>query len=107
MHKSMTKQQRKDPTPEQQQPYDNLLKSLFEGQEQEVFNYFLEGANARLLYQAIDHMVEYCQNDAEKLARELRWMGILLRRADIVPLEDKRQIEERLYMFDDLMARDP
>jgi predicted transposase YdaD len=34
-------------------------------------------------------------------------MGIILRRANIVPLEDKRIIEERLSMFDDLMEKDP
>jgi hypothetical protein len=34
-------------------------------------------------------------------------MGIVLRRADIVPLEEKREIEERLSMYDDLMEKDP
>jgi len=37
----------------------------------------------------------------------LRWLGIVLRRADIVPLEEKRVIEERLNMYDDLMEKDP
>jgi predicted transposase YdaD len=37
----------------------------------------------------------------------LRWLGIVLRRADIVPLEEKRVIEERLSMYDDLMEKDP
>jgi hypothetical protein len=34
-------------------------------------------------------------------------MGIMTRRADIIPLEEKRIIEERLSMFDDLMEKDP
>ena len=34
-------------------------------------------------------------------------MGIVLHRADIVPLEEKREIEERLSMYDDLMEKDP
>jgi len=47
------------------------------------------------------------QEDQTTLARELRWMGIMLRRADIVPLEDKQMIERRLSMYDDLMEKDP
>ena len=34
-------------------------------------------------------------------------MGIVLRRADTVPFVDKRQIEERLNMYDDLFEKDP
>ncbi len=67
----------------------------------------MQGANGRLLSQAIDEMVQYYQHDNEKLARELRWMGIVLRRADIVSLAEKRVIEERLSMYDDLMEKDP
>ncbi len=65
------------------------------------------GANLHLLIQAINEMVQYYQDDKMTLARELRWMGIILRRADILPLEDKRMIEERLSMYDDLMENDP
>jgi len=53
------------------------------------------------LNEAINEMVQYYGGDEVKLARELRWMGVLLRRADIVPLEDKLMIEKRLSMFDD------
>jgi hypothetical protein len=80
-------------------------------QEQVVPMYALlpamQGANARLLSQAIKEMVQYYQQDEAALMREVRWMGIILRRANIVPLEDKRIIEERLSMFDDLMEKDP
>ncbi|HEY5002365.1 MAG TPA: hypothetical protein VII61_04395 [Ktedonobacteraceae bacterium] len=41
------------------------------------------------------------------LARDLRWMGIILRRTDRVTEEDKRMIQERLSMYDDLMENDP
>ena len=34
-------------------------------------------------------------------------MGIILRRATIVSEEEKRMIEERLSMYDDLMEKDP
>jgi hypothetical protein len=67
----------------------------------------MQGANAQLVVQAISEMVQYYQDDNDKLAREIRWMGIILRRADIIPLEEKRIIEERLSMFDDLMEKDP
>ena len=64
----------------------------------------MAGANAELLSQAIDEMVQYYKENEVTLGRELRWMGIILRRADIVPLEEKRMIEERLSMYDDLIA---
>ncbi len=67
----------------------------------------MQGANAQLVVQAISEMVQYYQQDNAALMREVRWMGIILRRADIIPLEEKRIIEERLSMFDDLMEKDP
>ena len=50
---------------------------------------------------------EYYQDDKTALAREIRWIGIVLRRSTIVAEEDKRMIEERLSMYDDLMEKDP
>ena len=67
----------------------------------------MAGANAEMLHKAIDEMVEYYQGNDFKLAREIRWLGIMLRRAGILPLAEKQAIEERLDMFDDLMERDP
>ena len=67
----------------------------------------MEGANAPLLHKAIDEMVEYYRDNDTKLAQELRWMGIVLRRVRTIPREDKREIEERLNMWDDLMEKDP
>jgi predicted transposase YdaD len=67
----------------------------------------MQGANAQLVCHAIEEMVQYYQYDDAALAREVRWMGIMTRRADIIPLEEKRIIEERLSMFDDLMEKDP
>lgn len=67
----------------------------------------MQGANAALLNQAIDEMIQYYQDDTNKLIQELFWMGIILRRADFLPLEDKQTIEERLTMFDDLIENDP
>ena len=80
-------------------------------QERAVVMYALlptmEGANASLLHKAIDEMVNYYQNNPAKLAEELRWMGIVLRRVKTLPRSAKREIEERLNMWDDLMERDP
>jgi len=67
----------------------------------------MAGSNAQLLDQAIDEMIQYYQSDEIALARDLRWMGIILRRTDCVLEEDKRMIQERLSMYDDLMENDP
>ncbi len=67
----------------------------------------MEGASAPLLHKAIDEMVEYYQGNDTKLAQEFRWMGIVIRRVKTMPREDKREIQERLNMWDDLMEKDP
>jgi predicted transposase YdaD len=67
----------------------------------------MKGANAHVLEQAIAEMIQYYKNDEITLARDLRWMGIMLRRTDCVLEEDKRMIQERLSMYDDLMENDP
>ncbi len=45
----------------------------------------MKGANEALLNQAIEELAAYYMHDETKLARQLRWLGILLRRADVVP----------------------
>lgn len=67
----------------------------------------MQGANALLLHKAIDEMVEYYKGNETKLVQELRWMGIVLRRVNTIPREDKREIQERLNMWDDLFEKDP
>ncbi len=67
----------------------------------------MQGADATLLLQAIDEMAERYKDNEPKLARQLVWLGILLRRADTVTPEDKRKIQERLDMFDNLWEQDP
>ena len=67
----------------------------------------MQGADAALLHKAIDEMVEYYKGDDTRLAQELRWMGIVVRRVKTLPRGDKREIQERLNMWDDLMEKDP
>lgn len=67
----------------------------------------MQGANATLLSSAIDEMAVQYKDDEPKLARQLVWLGILLRRADTVSAEDKHKIQERLDMFDKLWEEDP
>ena len=67
----------------------------------------MHGADEALLKQAIDELIEYYKHDDTKLARELRWLGILLRRTETVPLDDKRKVQERLDMWDSLTEQDP
>ncbi|HKF35746.1 MAG TPA: hypothetical protein VKB35_02500, partial [Ktedonobacteraceae bacterium] len=67
----------------------------------------MQGADATLLLQAIDEMAERYKDNEPKLARQLVWLGVLLRRADTVTPEVKRKIQERLDMFDNLWEQDP
>ena len=67
----------------------------------------MQGADASLLHKAIDEMVEYYKGDDTRLAQEFRWMGIVIRRATSMSRTDKREIQERLTMWDDLMEKDP
>ncbi len=67
----------------------------------------MHGADEALLKQAIDELIEHYKHDDMRLARELRWLGILLRRTETVPLDDKRKVQERLDMWDSLTEQDP
>jgi hypothetical protein len=67
----------------------------------------MHGTNETLLRQAIDDLTQHYKHDETKLARQLKWFGILLRRADIIPPDDKRRVQERLDMWDDLIEQDP
>lgn len=67
----------------------------------------MQGADAPLLHKAIDEMVEYYKDDNTRLAQEIRWMGIVIRRATSMSRAAKREIQERLTMWDDLMEKDP
>ncbi len=67
----------------------------------------MQGANAELLSQAIQELAEYYKHDESRLARQLVWLGILLRRADTVAPLDKAKVEERLTMYERLWEEDP
>ena len=67
----------------------------------------MEGADEALLTQAIEELAEYYQKDETRLARQLLWLGILLRRTDTVASRDKRRVQERLNMWNDLIEKDP
>ena len=41
-------------------------------------------------------MVKYYKGNDAKLAEELRWMGIALRKVKMLPRTEKREIQERL-----------
>jgi hypothetical protein len=60
----------------------------------------MNGANGQLIDRAIDEMIQYYQDDEHTFAREICWLGIVLRRAEIVPLEEKRmKVHARLNLF--------
>ncbi len=56
---------------------------------------------------ASTEQAEHYQRDDTMLARQFKWLGILLRRADIVSPEVKRRVQERLDMWDNLIEQDP
>lgn len=67
----------------------------------------MQGANELLLRQAIDELVaHYHQNDG-RLAREFLWFTLMLRRTKMVLPGVKHRIEEKISMWDNLIAEDP
>lgn len=67
----------------------------------------MRGANAHLLTQAIDELVQQYKGNDTQIAQQLKWLGVLLRRAEIMPVEDQQAIQERLDMWDNLLEEDP
>ncbi len=65
----------------------------------------MQGADASFLLHAIDEMTE--QLSGTTLARQLLWMGTFLQRTEMVALQDKQRVEERLKMFDSLLEQNP
>jgi hypothetical protein len=80
-------------------------------QEHDVSIYALlptmQGVTDELLLQAMQDMIKYYQDDDVMLARQFVWMGIMLRRADTIPPENKQKMQERLRMFERLWDEDP
>lgn len=66
----------------------------------------MQHADATLLLQAIDDMIEYYKGSGSTLSRKLLWLSILLHRAETVPMQDKHIIEERLDAFEQLLEED-
>ena len=63
----------------------------------------MDHADAHLLLKAIDGMIEYYQENETELAERLLWFRIFLERTDTVSLKDKREVEERLNTFEQLL----
>jgi hypothetical protein len=60
-------------------------------------------ADAPVLLQALEELVEYYKDSEAKLARRLLWFGTFLKRANTVTLEDKQKVRQRLDIFDKLL----
>jgi hypothetical protein len=63
----------------------------------------MQNADATLLLQAIEELVEYYKDSEAKLARRLLWFSTFLKRADTVSPQDKQKVEERLDVFEKLL----
>ena len=66
----------------------------------------MQDVTAEILGQAFEEMKQTYENDEAKLARQLLWMGILLRRSDTIQLEAKQEMLRRINMFDKLLEED-
>ena len=67
----------------------------------------MQGASEPLLRQAIDELENVYRDNDRRLAREFLWFGLLLRRAKQIAPDVKSRIEEKLSMWDNLIAEDP
>jgi len=66
----------------------------------------MENADSGLLSRAIDDMVEYYQGKEATLTRQILWFSLFFRRADLLPLQEKQKVEERLKVFEQLLEQD-
>lgn len=67
----------------------------------------MQGASHELLVKAMDELAETYRNDEISLSRRFVWMELLLQRSDTVPVEEKREVQRRLSMFDQLWEDHP
>ncbi|HTK11293.1 MAG TPA: hypothetical protein VL485_29245 [Ktedonobacteraceae bacterium] len=63
----------------------------------------MDHADAPVLLQALEELVEYYKDSEAKLARRLLWFGTFLKRADTVTPLDKQKVRQRLDIFDKLL----
>ena len=66
----------------------------------------MQGVTVELVGQALNEMSNEYQDDEARLARQLLWMGVLLRRSSTITPEAKLDIGRRLNMFDKLLEED-
>jgi hypothetical protein len=67
----------------------------------------MQDASQDLLLQSIEEMITYYAGDNTQLAQQLKWLGVLLRRSELVPVKDKAVVQERLNMWNNLLDEDP
>jgi len=67
----------------------------------------MKGVNAVLLSQAIDELKVFYIGQEDRLANHLLWFGTFLQRSEIVSLEDKGRIKEKMEDFDSLLDENP
>jgi hypothetical protein len=63
----------------------------------------MEYTDTAILLKAIDEMVEYYQGDETELSQQLLWFKIFLARTDTIPEEEKKKVEERLDVFEQIL----
>lgn len=66
----------------------------------------MQGANRDMLLSAIDELAKYYVGNDVQLAHHLKWLGVMLRRSETIPLDDKESVQERLDMWNSLLEQD-
>lgn len=67
----------------------------------------MQGANHKLLKQAMDELTALHGNDEATLAQQYAWMQILLARTGTIDETEKERIAETMYEYDPLLEKLP
>lgn len=67
----------------------------------------MKGANVNLVSSAIEEMVEYYHGDEGKQGERLKWLSVLVQRSNVLMLNEKERIMEKINSWDQLLENDP
>src|SRR5581483_449717 len=67
----------------------------------------MHGVSRQLIEQATEELAELYREDEVSLAQQLIWMELLLERAEVLPPEEKLEVQRSLSMYDPLWENHP
>ncbi len=59
----------------------------------------MQGFTDEMLLEAIQELIEHYNGDETEIKRQLLWMGVMLRRSETIPLEEKEKMQEDFRMY--------